>query len=211
MKNDLGNKEIMSQNIRYYMEQRRKSRQDMCDALGVKYTTLTDWINGNTYPRIDKIELMANYFGIKKSDLVEDRRKATSVQAIRIPVYGRIPAGVPLEAVQDILDWEEISPELTADGSEYIALKVKGDSMYPKYMEGDVLIIRIQPDCESGEDAVVYVNGYEATLKKVVKKPGCLVLQPLNPAYDPTIYDYDDELNPVKILGVVEELRRKVR
>lgn len=69
---DLGNKEIMSRNIQYYMDLNNKTRQEMCDALGVKYSTFSDWVNGNTYPRIDKIEMMANYFGIKKADLVED-------------------------------------------------------------------------------------------------------------------------------------------
>ena len=67
----LGNKEIMARNIRHYMTLFNKSRNEMCDALGVKYTTFTDWINANTYPRIDKIELMADYFGINKSDLIE--------------------------------------------------------------------------------------------------------------------------------------------
>ena len=69
----LGNKEIMSKNIRYYMDLNNKTRNDMCEALGVKYTTFSDWVNGNVYPRIDKIELMANYFGIEKSDLIEDK------------------------------------------------------------------------------------------------------------------------------------------
>lgn len=72
---DLGNKEIMAHNIQYYMDKYGKSRNDMCEALGVKYTTFTDWVKGNSYPRIDKIELMANYFGIAKSDLVEERSK----------------------------------------------------------------------------------------------------------------------------------------
>lgn len=72
MKNSLGNKQIMARNIRHYMELHGKSRNDMCEALGVKYTTFTDWVNGKTYPRIDKIELMANYFGITKAALVED-------------------------------------------------------------------------------------------------------------------------------------------
>lgn len=71
----LGNKEIMAKNIQYYMEKYDKSRRDMCTALGVKYTTFSDWVNGNAYPRIDRIEQMANYFGIEKSDLVEDREK----------------------------------------------------------------------------------------------------------------------------------------
>ena len=74
---DLGNKEIMAKNIRYYMDLYGKSRKDMCDALGVKYTTFTDWVNANSYPRIDKIEMMANFFGIEKSDLVEDRSPLT--------------------------------------------------------------------------------------------------------------------------------------
>ena len=69
---NLGNKEIMAKNIQYYMDKYGKTRQDMCEALGVKYTTFTDWVKGNSYPRIDKIELMANYFGISKADLVED-------------------------------------------------------------------------------------------------------------------------------------------
>lgn len=69
---NLGNKEIMAKNIQHYMDINGKSRQEMCQALGVKYTTFTDWVKGNVYPRIDKIELMANYFGIEKSDLVEN-------------------------------------------------------------------------------------------------------------------------------------------
>lgn len=67
----LGNKDIMAHNIEYYMNKHGKTRNEMCQALGVKYTTFTDWVKGNSYPRIDKIELMANYFGISKSDLVE--------------------------------------------------------------------------------------------------------------------------------------------
>lgn len=77
----LGNKEIMANNIQYYMDMYQKTRQDMCDALGVKYTTFTDWVKGNSYPRIDKIELMANYFGISKADLVEERNTLTARDA----------------------------------------------------------------------------------------------------------------------------------
>lgn len=75
---NLGNKQIMANNILFYMEKFGKSRNDMCDALGVKYTTFTDWVKGKSYPRIDKIELMANYFGISKAELVEERTNETS-------------------------------------------------------------------------------------------------------------------------------------
>lgn len=70
---DLGNKEIMAKNIKRLMALHRKERSDICKDLGFKYTTFTDWINGKTYPRIDKIEMMANYFGVSKSELVEDK------------------------------------------------------------------------------------------------------------------------------------------
>lgn len=74
---NLGNKQIMAKNIQYYMDKYGKSRQDMCEALGVKYTTFTDWVKGNSYPRIDKIELMANFFGISKAELVEEHNLLT--------------------------------------------------------------------------------------------------------------------------------------
>lgn len=67
------NKQVMARNIRKYMERKGVSNQQICEALGFKYTTFMDWIKGTTYPRIGKIEAMANYFGIQKSDLIEEK------------------------------------------------------------------------------------------------------------------------------------------
>lgn len=128
-------------------------------------------------------------------------------QAIRINVYGSIPAGVPLEALEDIEDWEEIPAEMAIGGKEFIALIVKGDSMWPKYLEGDVVIIQLQPDCENGEDCAVYVNGYDATLKTIKKGDGTITLKPINPNYPPKTYKHPGE---VTMLGRVVELRRKI-
>lgn len=69
---NLGNKEVFSKNLRYYIEKSEKDRTEICTTLGLKYSTFTEWVNGNKYPRIDKIEMLANYFGIQKSDLIED-------------------------------------------------------------------------------------------------------------------------------------------
>ena len=91
MSNNLGNKQIMAKNILYYMEKRNKTRQEMCEALGVKYTTFTDWVKGNSYPRIDKIELMANYFGISKADLVEEHSSAPNISGFQL-----VPAEINL-------------------------------------------------------------------------------------------------------------------
>ena len=126
-----------------------------------------------------------------------------------INVYGSIPAGIPIEAIEDISDTEDISFKDFDKNKTYIGLKVEGDSMYPKYLDGDTIILELTPDCESGTDAAVYVNGYEATLKTVIKNDnGTITLKPINTSYSPKTYGKDDE--PIKILGIVKEIRRKI-
>lgn len=166
---DLGNKKIMAQNIQYYMNKYDKTRQDMCEALGVKYTTFTDWVKGNSYPRIDKIELMANYFGISKADLVEEHLSGSKkVFGIAINVYGRVAAGIPLEMIEDIIDTEEIPEEMAKTGN-FFGLQIHGDSMEPKISEGDIVIVRRQDDAETGDTVIATVNGTDATCKRLKK------------------------------------------
>ncbi len=207
MSNNLGNKETMAKNIRYYMGLYNKSRQDMCEALDVKYSTFTDWVNAKKYPRIDKIEMMANYFNVTKADLVEEPTEKKS--KFMIPVLGLVRAGIPMDAVEYIIDYEEISEEMARQG-EFFALQIKGDSMEPRIKEGDVVIVRKQADVESGETAIVLVNGDEATIKKIKKFDGGIHLIPNNPNYDVTTYMNEQiEKLPVTILGKVVELRAK--
>ena len=140
---------------------------------------------------------------------VQDESVEKRKTAIRIPVLGRVPAGIPLEAIEDIVDFEEIPADMVRGDSEYFGLRVSGDSMYPKYLEGDIIIVRRQDTCENGQDCVVYVNGYDATLKTVyLLDNGGIRLQPVNPQYAPKSYFVGDE--PVSIAGVVVELRRKI-
>ena len=128
---------------------------------------------------------------------------------IRIPVLGRVQAGIPFEAVEEILDWEEISPEMAATG-DYFALRIRGQSMEPRMCDGDVIIIRKQSDVDNGDIAVVLVNGFEATVKKIKKTESGVTLIPSNPAFDPIFYANDEikEL-PVQVIGKVVELRAK--
>lgn len=125
---------------------------------------------------------------------------------VSIPVLGSVPAGVPVEAVQDIIDTIEVPADFMRDGLDYVALRVDGDSMYPMYLEGDVVLIELRYDCESGQDAVVYVNGYDATLKTVVKNDnGTITLHPRNPEWVEKTYGPGDSL---RILGpVVNQFR----
>lgn len=157
----------------------------------------------------DKVEKMASIFNVSPSYILgwDD---TIAEKPNRIKVYGSVPAGIPIEAVEDVCDWEDVPMDWVATGDKFIGLKVKGNSMYPKYIDGDTVIVKLQPDCESGQDAVVYVNGYDATLKKVIKQQDGIMLQPINSDYEPKKYDYNDEIFPVSILGVVVELRRKM-
>ena len=209
---DLGNKEIFAKNLNYYMSINGKDRNDLARDLNLPYTTITSWCKAEFYPRIDKIQLLANYFDIQKSDLVEnksDKEKNNPNSAI-VFVYGTIPAGIPMECIEDIIDTEEISADMLKGNKQYFGLKIKGDSMEPDYLDSDIIIFEKVDDCENGDDCVVMVNGNEGTFKRVRKNKNGITLQPLNPKYEPKTYSNEEIENlPVKIIGVYEELRRK--
>jgi len=220
--------------LREALDVRNLTQQELADMANIPKSSISQYLSGYAKPKNDRIFSMASALGVNEAwllgydvpmskSLYGSTEEATILRevsvayqapsqssAVRIKVYGTVPAGVPVEAIEDVVDWEEIPKEWTKGNQEYFGLRVKGDSMYPKYQEGDTIIIRKQPVCENGDDCIVYVNGHDATLKKVLKKQDCIVLQPLNPEYEPTVYDYNDEFNPVVIVGVVVEIRRKV-
>ena len=206
----LGNKETMARNIKKYLAVRKKDQAEVCKDLNFPETTFSGWVNAKNYPRIDKIEMMANYFGIEKSDLIEDETNTIKASSILIPVLGRVQAGLPIEAVENIIDYEEIPGEMASQG-EYFGLQIKGESMEPKFSEGDVVIVKKQPDIESGQVGIIIVNGTDATIKRVVKHgEGGISLIALNPAYSPKFYTNHEIANmPVNIIGRVVELRAK--
>lgn len=210
---DLGNREIFAKNLKKYMTLYQKNRRDICKDLGFAYTTFTSWEKGVNYPRIDKIEMIANYFGIEKSDLIEDKtdKHVPRAKGVRIPVLGRIAAGIPIDAVEDIEDWEEI-PETMARTGEYFALRIQGKSMEPSIMEGDVVIVKKQPCVDSGDVAVVLINGDSATVKQVTQSESGITLIGWNPSVFPpkTYTNKEIESLPIQVLGRVVEVRRKL-
>lgn len=125
-------------------------------------------------------------------------------------VYGTIPAGIPVECIEDVIDTEEISADMLKGDKQYFGLKIKGNSMYPDYLDGDTIILEKVDDCESGQDCVVMVNGNDGTFKRVFKNETGIILQPLNPEYQPLIYTNEQIKSlPVRVIGKVVELRRK--
>lgn len=204
-------KAIFSANLKHELKIRNKTQSDLCDVLDMTSSTVSDWVNGKKYPRMDKIQKIADYLGILKSDLTEERHNSIDkARGVRIPVLGRVIAGIPIEAIEEIIDYEEISEQMARTG-EYFALQVQGDSMEPQMSEGDIVIVRKQSDIDSGQIGIILVNGDEATVKKVIKKENGIMLIPFNSEkYDPWFYDqFDIETMPVNIIGRVIELRKK--
>lgn len=195
------------------LKELRKSRglttAQLGEILGCSNPTITHYERGDRKPDPSTLLRLADYFNVSVDYLLGREETSASGRGVKIPVYGEIAAGIPIEAVEDIIDFEEITPELAASG-EFLALSVKGDSMSPRIQNGDVVIIRRQESVENGEIAAVMVNGDSATLKQVKLEGDGLWLLPLNPAFQPMFYTKKECVEkPVRILGKMIELRAK--
>lgn len=162
--------------------------------------------NGKRSIKEEEISKVAQIFGISTDTLLGVN---TPRPGNRIPILGTVVAGQPAYAAENIVGWEEVTDKMSMQGKLF-ALKVKGSSMEPEFKEGDIVIVREQPDIESVDIAVVLINGDEATLKKVKKDPNGLFLYAFNQAvYEPHFYSNNDiETLPVRIVGRVIENRR---
>lgn len=201
---DLGNKEIFAKNLNYYMSINKKDRNDLARDLNLPYTTITSWCKGEFYPRIDKIQLLANYFSIQKSDLVEDKHSGNTTDNKRVfPLLGTVKAGYDYLARENIISYISIDKKIS-DPENYFALKVVGDSMQPVLYEDDIIVVHKQSDVESGQIAIVLVDGEEGTVKKVIKHDDYIELIAFNSYYPPRKLSKNDNF---KIIGKVVEAR----
>ena len=204
---------ILGDNIRKLRLEKGLRGEDLGKQFNVTKTAVSNWESGNRKPDSDIIVKLAEYFDVTTDYLLGNsniKNMKSKPKGVKIPVLGRVQAGVPIEAVTDIIDYEEITEELNRTG-DFFALQVKGNSMEPRMLEGDVVIVRKQPYIESGEVAIVLVNGCDATIKKVIKQENGLLLVASNAeVYQPTFYSTEDiEKLPVTIIGKVVELRGK--
>jgi repressor LexA len=202
-------KKIFSLNLNRYINSSGKLQKEIATELGYSPTTFNTWCVGKIIPSTGKIQRIADYFHIGKSDLLDDKSQSTYTNGYKIPVLGSVPAGIPIDAIEDIIDYEEID-SATASKGEYFGLKVKGHSMEPRICEGDVLIVKRQDDCESGDIAIIMINGNDATVKRLMKYADGIRLLPNNPAYEPMYFTNEEIISkPVKIIGKVVENRQK--
>ncbi len=156
-----------------------------------------------------KMQIFAEMLQCSTSYLMNGENAGNSGNSVKIPVLGKVSADDPTQANETILDYEEISGEMAQSGSCF-GLRIKGDSMEPRICEGDVVIVRRQPDVESGEIAIVLINGNDAVCKKVIKHDTGISLISFHSAYEPVFYTNEEISSlPVTIVGRMVELRGK--
>lgn len=175
------------------------------DKVNLAESTISLYESGKRFPDKDTLKELSKVLQTPISILMGE-----TVKGFRVPVLGNVPAGIPLEAITDIIDYEEISPTLAACG-EYFALRIKGDSMAPRICDGDVVIVKKESAADSGDVAIVMVNGNEATCKEILISDAGVTLIGWNvAAFSPMFFTKEDvEKLPVKVIGRVVEVRIK--
>lgn len=187
-----------SNRLRRLMLEKGVKPQEVCNATGINKSKLSNYRSGKYKPNQATLMLLADYFNVDVAYLLGYNIST------KINIYSSVHAGIPNEMIDTIIDTEDIN--VLNQNKQYFGLKVKGDSMSPKYLENDTIIVEKCEDVESGTDCVVAINGNEAFLKKLLKTDTSIILQAYNPLYEPIVITTQE----IHILGKVVEIRRKL-
>lgn len=213
---------MLGKNLKTIRKNKGITQQKLAKDFNVAIGTVSMWETDKRDPDSYTIARLAQYFNVSVDyllgigDVIKDIGEETftnlsNVKYIKIPIFGTIPAGIPIDMIEDtfIEDYEEIDASLLRGGQEYFGLKIKGTSMVPEFRDGDTIILKKQDDCNNGDFCAVSINHTECTFKKVLKKETGLTLMPLNPEFEPLFFTNQEVIElPITILGVVKEVRR---
>ena len=202
----------MLSNLKKLRKAKGVNQSELAKIMSVDQTTISKWENGERSVDSSVLDKLASFFCVSVDYILgrDEQNPSVKGKGVKIPVLGKVVAGIPIEAIEEIIDYEEITPELAQTG-DFFALSVTGNSMEPRICEGDVVIVKKQPNVDCGDIAIVLVNGDEATIKKVMVHENGISLIAFNTTvYTPTFYT-NEQINslPVVILGKVVELRGK--
>ncbi len=214
--------EYLNNNIKHLRKTQNISQQNLADKIGVDRSTISRIENNEIETTIDNAIKIANTFNVTLADLVNKDLRFDNAELIdidedtvQIPVLGRIPAGMPFEAIEEqyTLNYEDIPREWLKGGKQYFALKLDGDSMEPEYHDKDIVIFLKTNDCESGQDCCVKINGFDATFKRIKKQENGIMINALNEnnstGFKSRFYTNEEITNmPIEILGIVKQIRR---
>lgn len=190
----------------------------ICKKVGIKSkSTMYRYMKGEMSPKISTVKYLSEIFNVNPVwlsgyDVPKQRIKLDKLgnPVTSIPLLGTVKAGYDYLAQENWIGTVDVDKKLVRDGSDFFALKVKGDSMYPSLIEDDIVIVQKQNDFENGDIVVAIINGDEATIKKGKKTDSSILLQPLNAAYEPLIFTYNEVKSiPVIIIGIVKQLKRE--
>lgn len=199
-------------NIKRLREANGLSQEALGKIAGVTDKAVSTWENDLKVPRMGAIQKLADYFGITKSELIEDASNAgqefSSEGFVKVPLYGNVAAGLGCYAENMIVDYVPFAASSLKKGYDYICLEVKGDSMYPLLLEGDILLVQCRNTVDSGALAVLTVGGDEGVVKKVRFGRGWIELGSVNPMYPPRRFTGPDA-EKVSIVGLVVECKRQ--
>ena len=206
-------REIFKDNLTRYMRARGVDQSYIVSQLGLTASTVSDWVHGKKYPRVDAMQRLADLLGVSMAELTTaDAPSVTRplpaglspVRKRRIPMIGHVAAGVPIMAEREYEEYEDDTYGISCD---YV-LRVEGDSMEPRIIDGDVVYVREQPDVDDGQIAVVGVDD-SVTLKVVYHIQNGLQLISLNPKYKPMIYNRDNT-DYLAIIGLAVAYKRRL-
>ena len=193
---------------------RNIKQSELCEKTGIPKSAMSQYVNGSFEPKQDRLQILAIALNVNEAWLMgydnvamEKSNGALPFSNIpgvmpvpsgkKIPIIGTIACGTPVLATENIEEYIETSP----DDKATFALRCKGDSMSPRLMDGDIVLIHQQPTVENGETAAVLI-GEEATLKRVYIRENSITLAPENLNYEP-IHFTGEDMNNVIILGKV--------
>lgn len=195
--------------VKKLTEEQNMSMSELSRRVGIAKSAISRYFNGTRELPLNKIGDFASVLHTTPDYLLGIDYEPPKPQGLKIPVLGTVAAGIPISAIEDILDYEEV-PQSWENQGEFFALKIKGDSMEPRMESGDVVIVKQQPDANSGDTVIVLVNGDDATCKRLQKTDNGIMLVSTNPKYPPMFYSNEEiQTKPVVILGKVVELRQK--
>ena len=188
---------------------------ELHEKTGISESLISKYLSGNAVARQKKISLLSDALNVNPVWLMgydipmekDIKLNKFGTPVILLNVLGTVKAGYNGVIQEEVIDTIEVSKEFIKSNEEYLALKIKGDSMFPVLFEDDVVLVQKQEDFDNGDIVVALINGDEATVKKAKKSNDSILLQPLNNNYEPLIFSKEDiEKIPIKIIGIVKRI-----
>ncbi len=218
--------DTFAERLRTIMQLQNVKATELSAKTNIAKSQISHWLSGTYKAKQDSLSILAEFFNVNEAwlmgfDVSMDRDDSPvddnviyqeiKTSKVQIPILGKVPAGIPIEAIEDILGYVDLDYSLVRNGQRYFALKIQGDSMYPEYKSNDIIIVKQQENCNTGDDCVVLVNGNDATFKRVIKQENGILLKPLNNKYEPYYFSASEIVEkPVRVIGVAVEVRRKL-